>query len=108
MASVCACCTVESFVRCRVNGGVTLEGGKFVIEAVGEDPTSPATTVPTPVEPVTPELPRTENCCSTPSGGAVWACAENGPKRSAANPTNTPRRLKYVRFISTLLSNFDR
>ena len=36
-----------------MNGGVTLEGGKFEIAAVGEEPTSPLTTVPAPVEPVT-------------------------------------------------------
>ena len=61
-----------------MNGGDTLEGGKFVIEAVGEEPTSPLTTVPNPVEPVTPELPKTENCCTTPNGGAVWASAAEG------------------------------
>lgn len=94
MASAWACCTVKSLVRCRTNGGVTLEGGKFEIEAVGEEPTSPATVVPTPVEPVTPEFPRTENCSSTPMGGAVWASAGGAAQNQAAVSPRLVRNLK--------------
>src|SRR5579862_3108462 len=99
MASACACCTVRSLVRCRTNPGLTLDGGKFEIEAVGEEPTSPLTTVPAPVEPVTPELPNTEKRAAAPKGGAVWVNPGNGQQRMATKPQKkTPRRLKYVRF----------
>src|SRR3954467_5676716 len=99
MASACACCTVRSLGRCRTSAGVTLDGGKFEIEAVGEEPTSPLTTVPAPVEPVTPELPNTEKLALAPRGGAVWANAGNGQQSMATKPPKTPRSLKYVRFI---------
>ena len=36
-----------------MKGASATEGGKFEIEGVGEDPTSPFTLVPRPVEPVT-------------------------------------------------------
>jgi hypothetical protein len=70
-------------VKCTVNGGVTLEGGKFVMVAVGEEPTSPLTTVPAPVEPVTPEFPNAENCRKTFMGGAVCANAGEPTRKSA-------------------------
>src|SRR3954462_10320971 len=99
MASACACCTVRSLVRRRTNPGLTLEGGKFAIEAVGEEPTSPLTTVPAPVEPVTPELPNTEKLAAAPRGGAVWANGGNGQQSMPRKPPKKPRRLKYVLFI---------
>ena len=54
---------------------------------VGDEPTSPLTTTPLPVAPVTAELPRTPNAAAVPSGGATWAHAVEGTQRRA-NPTD--------------------
>src|SRR5579862_523434 len=66
---------------------------------VGDEPTSPLTTTPLPVAPVTAELPRTPNCAAAPSGGATWAHVVEGTQRSATNPRYAPR-CKASRFIS--------
>ncbi len=51
-----------------MKGGAAVDGGKFVIVGVGDEPTSPLTRTPAPVAPVTAELPRTPNCLR----GAEW------------------------------------
>src|SRR6185436_4153398 len=96
-----ACCTTPSFVKCTIKGGVVLEGPKFVIVAVGDEPTSPLTTTPAPAAPVTPELPSTPNCWAVPSGGATWAHATEGTHKSMVNTTPAARR-KHWRFMSIL------
>lgn len=53
-----------------------LDGPKLVTVAVGDEPTSPLTTVPGAVDPVTPELPRAPNWPATPKVGAT--CADAG------------------------------
>jgi hypothetical protein len=58
-------------VVCNVNPAVTVDGGKFVTEAVGNEPTLPLTVVPLPAEPVTAELPSKANCAAVPSEGAT-------------------------------------
>src|SRR5580765_7618865 len=102
LASVRACCTTPSFVLWTIKGSALLEGGKFEMVGVGDEPTSPVTRTPLPAAPVTAEFPRTPNCCEAPSGGATWAHVEEGTLRNATNPRHDARR-KKLRFTVDLL-----
>src|SRR5512140_638261 len=64
---------------CSPNGGATSEGGKPVIEALGEDPTSPEMTVPAAPAAVTPAKPSTAKLDAAPSD---WAAAVSEAQRS--------------------------
>src|SRR4029079_6536208 len=105
MASEWACCTSVSVVRWMVKPGATLDGGKLLIEAVGDEPTSPLTRVPAPVDPVTPELPSAPNCSSTPNGGYDCASVELVlPSRAAKLAT----AINTLRLLIVMVNSRDR
>src|ERR1700730_3308866 len=97
MASIRACATTASAVRRTVKGGDVLDGGKLMMVGVGKEPTSPLTTTPRPVAPVTPELPRAPNAAAVPRGGATWAhIVEDTQRRPNPIPDTTRRHLRNI------------